>query len=377
MEDLPRAQPQFEFDDPAAQEFLPVRWDRHWLFACCSRQGRHQIRQQVLMPTVAKIYVACSALESLFLLALSLYLISVHTSKTTSLYAGLSIYAVLCYFYFVIDSVWNENKFQFIAANVVSVLYTIFIAFESFHQPNDLGEAWHHIRLVAFIGKAVFQVGYIILMPLVYSHFGFVAFHLVGASSTLQRVYVKFQAFNSSLAIDFCAFLFLLILAAFFVEKVTSTEFIVGCVAAILQVVMAIVAWNAINRENKALVVIYCTLAVVQPAYIGYRLYNLYENSALLPRHVTYPQFCVSGSIFILARSLLLFCAWECYHEFGTRLREQISRIQNMQIAMGPPRPWSGAQKKDPYYDSLESPFAYESAEETYTDVGLSSGTPS
>lgn len=81
----------------------------------------------------------CSTLESLFLLALSFYLIIAHTSKTTSLYAGLSIYAVLCYCYFVIDSIWNENKFQFIAANVVSVLYTTFIAFEAFHRPNELG----------------------------------------------------------------------------------------------------------------------------------------------------------------------------------------------------------------------------------------------
>lgn len=193
----------------------------------------------------------------------------------------------------------------------------------------------------------------------VYSRFGYVVFHLIGASSNLQRVYVKFQAFNSSLAIDFCAFLFLLILAAFFVEKVTSAEFIVGCIAAILQVVMAIVAWNAINRENKLLVLIYCILAVVQPAYIGYRLYDLYVNSALLPHHVTYPQFCVSGSIFILARTLLLFCAWECYGEFGIRLHEQVLHIQSLQRALDAPRPWAGRFKKEPYEGSLESPFIH------------------
>ena len=141
-------------------------------------------------------------------------------------------------------------------------------------------------------------------------------------------------------------------------DNVEQPEFIVGCISAALQLALAVVAWNAINRENKNLVAIYCVLAVVQPAYIGYRLWDLYEHTRLLPEHVTYPQFVVTGAVFICARFLLLFCAWWCYKDFGTRLRQKVKQYHRLQSEMDPsPRAWSKGKRQ---YNALDSPFIYE-----------------
>jgi hypothetical protein len=62
---------------------------------------------------------------------------------------------------------------------------------------------------------------------------------------------------------------------------------------------------------------------VVEPTYIGYKLYDLHSNPDLYP-NASFFQFVVTGGIAVVIRVFVLVFAIKCYRNFDKGLRNQV-----------------------------------------------------
>lgn len=78
------------------------------------------------------------------------------------------------------------------------------------------------------------------------------------------------------------------------------------------------------THERKGLIALFCLTSIVQPAYIGWRLYDLDIHQSTLPANTTYPQFAIIGGLCLLLRCGLVAAAWLCSRDFGKGLKQMV-----------------------------------------------------
>ena len=177
-----------------------------------------------------------------------------------------------------------ENTFQLCAALVASVLFTSFVAFES-AEPSDFGPRWRQSRFYVLLAKAAFQLLYLLLAIPVISSFSFRVYKLVGADSRLQTAYRRYLAFLSTLKLDACAAVFMIVLAAFTVRE----NFLEGgeqVAALLLTLAVSLIGFVGVVKERASLCVLFAASLPLLPAFIGFKLFQMFgpDHRHLLPQ---------------------------------------------------------------------------------------------
>lgn len=124
-------------------------------------------------------------------------------------------------------------------------------------------------------------------------------------------------AFTAILRIDLCILLLLLVCQGFFLLEVQSFEFALGCGAFALSCIAAFIGWIAVTNERTAETVVFVTLSLFLPAYVGYSLWNVWEHPGQLPPTVQFSLFGSFGGMFFVTRLLTLVQTWRCAADFG------------------------------------------------------------
>lgn len=283
----------------------------------------------VVTSSYGKAYMALAVLESAFLLVVAACVAGADQgadNAAAELYSGLAMFSTLFFLYISIDSIWTENKIQFALSVCVGALLTGTIMFKVTHNPQLLGSFWMSWRRAICGVKIGFQVVYVLLAYKVQDEFGYFSYKVASSDVVLQELYRNFRVYLTLLKVDlFCGCL-LLLMGKFFLFKNNDPELALDTLALIATFLLALAGWLAAVLEHKGLAAIFLASAVVEPVYVGIKLYKLDVDPALMPKNVTYDQFAIIGTIAILVRVALLAYANIVRRGFGQELRERVFR---------------------------------------------------
>jgi hypothetical protein len=223
------------------------------------------------------------------------------------------------FFYFAIDSILLENVFQFWVSIVIHTIITMFVAW--FHFEEELGSFVNDFTVYVLGVVVVLEFVYLGLSPFVQKAFGWRLYKRIGTKAAMQEMYRTASFFFSLLKLDLFLGILLVCLASFFLFSKTS-QIVLNAVAMALTVAWALSGWSAVYNETRSCIFLFYAFALLQPAYICYKLYELHFHANDYP-DVTLPQFAISGSLSLIVRALLLVWAHFAHLNFGKGLREK------------------------------------------------------
>eukprot|EP00808_Paulinella_micropora_P004010 g81237.t1 len=230
----------------------------------------------------------------------------------------MSILSTLVYVFFVIDSIRFENKFQFACAVVIHTIMLLYSIW--FVIAPSLGDFFTLVSYIVLGTTIFFQAIIMVLGCVVADRFGFLIYHRVGTKIPLQSMYQTASVFFSLLKLDLATGLLLLVLAGFYLFEDTSELVLNISMLLVTLCWMALAVSSVYNESYKAMWLVLC-FSVIEPAYIGYKLYQLDANPKDYPQ-VSYNQFATTGGAAILIRFMLIVSAWKTKHNFGRGLLE-------------------------------------------------------
>lgn len=278
------------------------------------------------VPRAGRVFLALMTLETAFMIAVSGTLFAIHdaTLPTGQIYAALGIFCTLAQLYFAFDAIFSENQFQFIACYLTSGLFTFFVVWQVFHNPTTLGAAWEAARYYVMAVTLAFQVAFVVAAKPVWASFGYYKWKMAGANVEIGAMYARYRVYLSLIKYDLFASVVLFLLVKVYLIDVTDPDFYIGIVSLVTSVAFMVVGWFAVTHERRALVALFYATAVLQPAYVMYKSWSLYDDPSLIPTNVTVPQFIVLGSLTILLRVAVVVAGCRCSYDFGKGLRELV-----------------------------------------------------
>lgn len=278
------------------------------------------------VPFAGRAFLAAMTLETAFMLGVSATLLAIHDPVLTTgqIYAILGGFCTLAQLYFAYDAIFSENAFQFVACYITSLLFTFFVVWQVFHNPTSLGSAWTDARYEVMGVKLAFQVVYLAAAKPVWDSFGYFKWKMAGASISIGAMYARYRVFLSLVKYDLFAAIVLFLLVKVYLIDVTDPDFYLGIASLAASFAFMVVGWFAVTHERRPLLAAFYALAALQPAYIVYKSWSLYEHPELIPTNVTVPQFIVLGSLTMLLRVAVLASACRCAYDFGQGLRELV-----------------------------------------------------
>ena len=278
------------------------------------------------MPFAGRMFLAAMTVETAFMLAVSATLLALHDPvlPTGQIYALLGGFCTLAQLYFAYDAVFSENAFQYVSCHLTSLLFTFFVIWQVFRNPTSLGPAWEVARYEVMGIKLGFQVAYAVAAKPVWDSFGYFKWKMAGASITIGAMYARYRVFLSLIKYDLFSAMVLFLLVKVYLIEVADPDFYIGIISLAASIAFMVVGWFAITHERRPLLFLFYTLATLQPAYIIYKAWSLYEHPDLIPANVTVPQFIVLASLTMVVRLATLVSAVRCSYDFGQGLRELV-----------------------------------------------------
>lgn len=140
-----------------------------------------------------RMYCALRALcsrapRSLFLVCVAVLVMADQSGSESTPYGVLSILLTTAFWYFSMNAVFAENRFQLYAALATSLAFTAFVGFKCIHT-EGFGERWERNSKAVLAIKLAFQLVYLVLAWPVRQSFGYRAYKVVGANVSLQRTH--------------------------------------------------------------------------------------------------------------------------------------------------------------------------------------------
>lgn len=238
----------------------------------------------------------------------------------------LLISALFCVFY-VFNGVLRERQYEvyaFVAAVLLVLVYCTFDYVWNIRFRND-------IKLIRLIIGGVLAPINIMLALIVARRFGWLEFRIVGAAEALQQMYRQLCFFFTLQRFDLQAsasFLILIVKNGTFMDFKEQLTLAIGIP---LLIVTFVVGFLAVQKELRAWLALFVFLNVVVPAYVLFKLIELYGGQAEMTsclQMVTvscvhmYSVICV-GFLVLLVRFVLLFELYAVYQNFGYGLTER------------------------------------------------------
>jgi len=230
----------------------------------------------------------------------------------------------LSYFYFGVDSILQENIFQFTMANVVHICIWFLSLYE---WVNSNGKIYENVVRYCFYIMTLFQFAFLpALSYYVVESFGWRAFKIVGASERLQRIFTTSQMFFSLVKLDIVASTFLLLIASYFSSRKNNeifdrVDFALTCVAYGFSLVWSLVGYMSVQREDAVMMRWFMFVSWVEPCYVVYKIVQITRNADITSLEVLF--FIFAGASFIL-RGMLIVWAHFARSNFGQGLKERI-----------------------------------------------------
>lgn len=243
-------------------------------------------------------YLFVLTLESLLMLTLSSVALAVDSDKWVKNTCIIALVASVWFVYFAWDSILFECVFQFWSSLLMSGIITTFAVWHYFND-DGLGQVYHQASLAVAVIAGLFQVGYLLLAPWVHSSFGWQSYHAVGSSLPLQEMYRQFKKFQSFLKLDFALSILLVISSALFLLT-SSVEIAMNGAAVFVSFFWAVALNQAVFYERINIVRGLMLFALLEPAYIALKLYQMSSSADHTDLNLDLPpqtraQFWVSG----------------------------------------------------------------------------------
>jgi len=201
-------------------------------------------------------------------------------------------------------------------------LITTYVAWH--HYLDDLGELFHNYSFAMMIVTFVLQGIYTIMAPFVKQAFGWRLYKRagIGGNIPLQKYYKTYAIFFSLLKMDLFMGVLLVVLGYFFFSEPTA-ELILTSFAMAATFVWAFLGWRAVRHENRPLLVLVGLLGVIEPAFISFKLWEMWTHPNRFPSD-SLSRFAFTGGIALAVRFLLFLWAFWAQQNFGRGLRNNV-----------------------------------------------------
>eukprot|EP00697_Spironema_sp_BW2_P007191 gnl/Spiro4/21414_TR10477_c0_g1_i1.p1 gnl/Spiro4/21414_TR10477_c0_g1~~gnl/Spiro4/21414_TR10477_c0_g1_i1.p1 ORF type:complete len:330 (-),score=66.64 gnl/Spiro4/21414_TR10477_c0_g1_i1:167-1156(-) len=263
------------------------------------------------IPTVCKVFLGVVFTEVLILVvACSVVLVENTHAKNqfeVGMYALLGIFCSICFAYFAVDGVLNENQFQLWAFVFSSSLINVYLFFHALN-PGSLRDTSFQVYAPFLLTIcSVYFVLYLVFAFLVQRSFGWSQYRAVGTDLNLGVMYQNYQIFLSLLKVDLMMSLVFLFMCSSLITPSMQdlAERIVNLIGFLMSGLVAYLAYRWVRAESPYawLVVAYLLVSIAYPV-VKVR----WILTGVDPTTSGVNQFLVLGSIQVLCR--LFFVVW-------------------------------------------------------------------
>ncbi|KAG9318466.1 hypothetical protein JVU11DRAFT_557 [Chiua virens] len=256
--------------------------------------------------------------------------------KTLSCYLALFILAELFELFMAYDALRMRNIIQLLGITLFHGALLVFSALQVHETKTALSSCqlsqcaddpdwlYNKVQALLIVAPCVVAASWLFLMfwlKQLYGEFGWVIFHVVGASPKLKSMYQFYQIFICLLKFDFFAFVGVTMQLLIVVLVASSAEF--GITIAAIPVILFLIAGcaYAVQREIKWLMSI--SLVVMLPC-MGYfyklaRFYLPSSEQQYITTRATLTVFTVVAFILLLITFLV---GLKCFYDFDKGLHD-------------------------------------------------------
>lgn len=276
------------------------------------------------IPGIAKAFLALVFMECVFLLVVCILGLVGEHDKEEGVASVLCMLMIVGFFYFSLDSIIKENIFQFWVSMVTHTLIFIYAIWNYlyYRQRSEFTcRFFCKVSLPVMIAVCVIQAVHIASSYFIQSKFGWRIYKKVGGDAELQSIYRTYQIFCSVLRIDLFVDIIVLAMVGFY--------FFTDTLSLVLSICCLVFSFGwtwlglyAVRREGKNLMYIFQILAVIEPAIIVVRLYQLHDQ----PQYPlnTFEQFIITGTMACITRIGVLAFSFRTSHNFHKGLKEKV-----------------------------------------------------
>lgn len=288
--------------------------------------------------------------------------------KTLPCYLALFILAEIFEFVMAFDALHLRNIVQLIGIFIFHGALIVFSALQ-IHETqvaikscssssacaHDPVQLWNKVEHFLIVAPCVIAASWFFLMfwiKQLFSEFGWVIFHVVGANPKLKSMYQFYQIFICLLKFDFFCFVGVTMQLLIVVLSTNSAEF--GVTIAAIPVVLILLAGctYAVKQEIKWLMSLCLVLMVAAMTYFLYKLVRFYEPSS----EAQYVSTRATLTVFTVVAFLLLLTTFaigiKCFHDFDKGLHESKTHDinKNSQHLPSPRTPGGMAERQSSYF---------------------------
>ncbi|OAX44633.1 hypothetical protein K503DRAFT_788638 [Rhizopogon vinicolor AM-OR11-026] len=260
---------------------------------------------------------------------------------TLPCYLALFILAEIFEFVMAFDALRSRNIIQLMGIFLFHGALIVFSALQVHETKvaiygcptcvSDYVQLWLYVQHFLIVAPCVIAASWFFLMfwfRELYSEFGWVIFHVVGANPKLKSMYQYYQIFICLLKFDFFCFVGVTMQLLIVVLNSSSAEF--GVTIAAIPVVLFLLAGcaYAVRNEIKWLMALSLALMVAAMTYL-YKLVRFYEPSS----EAQYVSTRATLTVFTVVAFLLLLTTFaigiKCFLDFDKGLYESKTHGQS------------------------------------------------
>lgn len=284
--------------------------------------------------------------------------------KTLPCYLALFILAEIFEFVMAFDALHLRNIIQLIGIFIFHGALIVFSALQvhethtainSCTSPCAPAQLWNKVQKFLIVAPCVIAASWFFLMfwiKQLYSEFGWVIFHVVGANPKFKSMYQFYQIFICLLKFDFFCFVGVTMQLLIVVLNTNSAEF--GLTIAAIPVVLILLAGctYAVKEEIKWLMSLSLVLMVAAMSYFLYKLVRFYDPSS----SYQYVSTRATLTVFTVVAFLLLLTTFaigiKCFNDFDKGLHESKTHDinKNSQHLPSPRTPGGMAERQSSYF---------------------------
>eukprot|EP01130_Rhizamoeba_saxonica_P015973 TRINITY_DN7295_c0_g1_i1.p1 TRINITY_DN7295_c0_g1~~TRINITY_DN7295_c0_g1_i1.p1 ORF type:complete len:220 (-),score=26.83 TRINITY_DN7295_c0_g1_i1:343-1002(-) len=154
------------------------------------------------------------------------------------------ILGAVCFCYFVIDAVINENKFSLLSFAVATCVYTAYVV-----SDYILFEERSKLETIRLIAVCSFQLFNIVISIITYKAPGWKIYKMIGADADLVRSYKTYQIFTTLVRINLMFILLFVTMSVILVDETDESQtlyYVVGGTVAGVNIIVTILGYIAV-----------------------------------------------------------------------------------------------------------------------------------
>lgn len=243
--------------------------------------------------------------------------------------AGLSygtavLLVTLAVWYFLVHGTLFERRLEVMIFVAASLCMMLFVIYQFVNPGADTSGLPRDARLARLTLVCASQPLNVVGGVIIVRNMDWLAFHLVGADEHLQRAYYVLTHFLGLVKLDLIVAIALLVLAAF--SGLLSHVELGLCIAGVvLTLAWAFLAATMAKEERRRLAVPFFLVAVLEPAFIVYKFYDVATEWDSYQSLISGPLIVV-GVLALLVRIAVVVYAAYVLKNFGIGIKQAYVR---------------------------------------------------